>query len=276
MQQIIFFFIRNKNFLLFCVLFLLSLSLIVKSHSFHKSKFVNSANFLSGGIYSLKSNVTSYFNLKEKNNLLIEENARIRKVLEGFKESNLIPELDSLLFPSKYNFIPARIINNSYSKTKNRLTLSSGAKNNIKIDMGVITSNGIVGIIDNVSKNYATVQSILNTKSQINAKLKSSYHFGTLIWNTNNSNIVQLVDVPRLAPVVLGDTITTGGKSTIFPKGILIGTIKDFSLGDDENYYNINIQLFNDMTNLEHVYVIENIDIQEIMSIEKGVENEKY
>lgn len=276
MQQIIFFFIRNKNFLLFCVLFLLSLSLIVKSHSFHKSKFVNSANFLSGGIYSLKSNVTSYFNLKEKNNLLIEENARIRKVLEGFKESNLIPELDSLLFPSKYNFIPARIINNSYSKTKNRLTLSSGAKNNIKIDMGVITSNGIVGIIDNVSKNYATVQSILNTKSQINAKLKSSYHFGTLIWNTINSNIVQLVDVPRLAPVVLGDTITTGGKSTIFPKGILIGTIKDFSLGDDENYYNINIQLFNDMTNLEYVYVIENIDIQEIMSIEKGVENEEY
>lgn len=276
MQQIIFFFIRNKNFLLFCVLFLLSLSLIVKSHSFHKSKFVNSANFLSGGIYSLKSNVTSYFHLKDKNNLLIEENARIRKVIEGFKESNLIPELDSLLFPSKYNFIPARIINNSYSKTKNRLTLSSGAKNNIKIDMGVITSNGIVGIIDNVSKNYATVQSILNTKSQINAKLKSSYHFGTLIWNTINSNIVQLIDVPRLAPVVLGDTITTGGKSTIFPKGILIGTIKDFSLGDDENYYNINIQLFNDMTNLEHVYVIENIDIQEIMSIEKGVENEKY
>ena len=276
MQQIIFFFIRNKNFLLFCVLFLLSLSLIVKSHSFHKSKFVNSANFLSGGIYSLKSNVTSYFNLKEKNNLLIEENARIRKVLEGFKESNLIPELDSLLFPSKYNFIPARIINKSYSKTKNRLTLSSGAKNNIKIDMGVITSNGIVGIIDNVSKNYATVQSILNTKSQINAKLKSSYHFGTLIWNTNNSNIVQLVDVPRLAPVVLGDTITTGGKSTIFPKGILIGTIKDFSLVGDENYYNINIQLFNDMTNLEHVYVIENIDIQEIMSIANGVENEEY
>ncbi len=276
MQQIIFFFIRNKNFLLFSVLFILSLSLIVKSHSFHKSKFVNSANFLSGGIYSLKSNVTSYFHLKDKNNLLIEENARIRKVLEGYKESNLIPGIDSLLFPSKYNFIPARIINNSYSKTKNRLTLSSGAKNNIKIDMGVITSNGIVGIIDNVSKNYATVQSILNTKSQINAKLKSSNHFGTLIWNTNNSNIVQLVDVPRLAPVVLGDTITTGGKSTIFPKGILIGTIKYFSLSDDENYYNINIQLFNDMTNLEYVYVIENIDIQEIMSIEKGVENEEY
>ncbi len=276
MQQIIFFFIRNKNFLLFSVLFILSLSLIVKSHSFHKSKFVNSANFLSGGIYSLKSNVTSYFHLKDKNNLLIEENARIRKVIEGFKESNLIPELDSLLFPSKYNFIPARIINNSYSKTKNRLTLSSGAKNNIKIDMGVITSNGIVGIIDNVSKNYATVQSILNTKSQINAKLKSSNHFGTLIWNTINSNIVQLIDVPRLAPVVLGDTITTGGKSTIFPKGILIGTIKYFSLSDDENYYNINIQLFNDMTNLEYVYVIENIDIQEIMSIEKGVENEEY
>ena len=141
--------------------------------------------------------------------------------------------------------------------------------------MGVITSKGIVGIIDNVSNNYATVQSILNTNSQINAKLKSSNHFGSLVWNTKDPNMVQLIDIPRLAPVKIGDTITTGGRSTIFPKGILIGTINDFTLGKDENYYNLNIKLFNDMTNLEHVYIIENTDAEEIKLVEKGKEDEE-
>jgi rod shape-determining protein MreC len=139
--------------------------------------------------------------------------------------------------------------------------------------MGVITSKGIVGIIDNVSNKYATIQSILNTNSQINAKLKNVKHFGSLVWNTEDPNIIQLIDIPRLAAVKTGDTIVTGGRSTIFPEGILIGAVIDFELTEDENSQNLNIQLFNDMTNLEHVYIIDNLDTQEIINLEKGLEN---
>ena len=139
--------------------------------------------------------------------------------------------------------------------------------------MGVITSKGIVGIVKNTSANYSTVQSILNTNSQINTKLKKSNHFGSLIWNTKNPHIVQLIDIPRLAPLIIGDTVVTGGRSTIFPEGLLVGIINDFSLNENNNSYTLNIQLFNDMTNLEHVYIIENYDANEINMLEKEVEN---
>lgn len=273
MQQILFFFIRNKNFLLFCVLFLVSLGLTIQSHSYHKNKFITSANFLSGGMYSYKSDVTSYFKLKSENNQLIEENLRIREKLEFYKKNSFFSEIDSTSILSKYDYIPARVINNSFSKTKNKITIDEGSKSNIELDMGVITSKGIVGIINNSSKNYATIQSILNTNSQINAKLKSTSHFGSLVWNTNDPNIVQLIEIPRLAPLVIGDTIVTGGKSTIFPEGILIGTIKDFKLLDDESSYTLNVQLFNDMTNLNHVYIIKNSEREEIKLVEKGEED---
>ncbi len=273
MQQILFFLIRNKNFLLFCFLFLLSLTLTIQSHSFHKNKFINSANFFSGGIYSIKSNVTDYFNLKKENKILLEENARIKKRLESIKLLDLTTEIDTTTLPSKYHFVSAKIINNTYSKSKNILTLNKGVKKNIKIDMGVITSKGVVGIVKNTSANYSTVQSILNTNSQINTKLIKSNHFGSLIWNTKNPHIVQLIDIPRLAPLIIGDTVVTGGRSTIFPEGLLIGIIKDFSLNENNNSYTLNIQLFNDMTNLEHVYIIENFDANEINMLEKEVEN---
>lgn len=269
MQQILFFFIRNKNFLLFVFLFSISFILTIQSHSFHKNKFINSANFFSGGIYSIKNNITSYFNLKDENSLLIEENARLRKQLESFNDLSISKEIDTNAFFSKYEFVTAKVINNSFYKSRNILTINKGVKKDVAEDMGVISSNGLVGIVKNTSSNYATVQSILNTNSQINSKLKKSNHFGSLIWDTNNPNIVQLIDIPRLAPINEGDTIVTGGKSTIFPEGILIGTINNFKLNEDENSYTLNIKLFNDMTNLEHVYIIKNKDAGEIISLEK-------
>ena len=273
MQQIIFFLIRNKNFLLFIVLFSISIFLTIQTHSYHKNNFVNSSNNITGGIYTIKSSITNYFNLREENEILIDENTRIRIQLESYKSKVINQNIDTNSILSKYYFVSAKVINNSFSKTKNKLTIDKGERDSIQLDLGVITSKGIVGIIDNVSNKYATIQSILNTNSQINAKLKNAKHFGSLVWNTEDPNVIQLIDIPRLASVKIGDTIVTGGKSTIFPEGILIGAVIDFELTEDENSQNLNIQLFNDMTNLQHVYIIDNLDSQEIINLEKGLEN---
>jgi len=272
-QQIIFFFIRNKNFLLFSILFVISLALTIQSHSFHTTRFTSSANFLSGGVYSAKSNVTGYFGLKIENQELIDENTHLRSLLAKYSAIPKEIKLDSSDTSAKYIFVSAMVINNNYSKTKNLLTIKKGSIDGIGIDMGVITSNGIVGIVNNVSKNYATVQSILNTNSQINARIKNSDHFGSLVWNTKNPNVVQLTEVNRLAPVKIGDSIITDGKSTIFPEGIPIGTIQSFELGENDSY-NLDIQLFNDMTSLKHVYIIENTEAEEIKMLEKEGEDE--
>jgi len=125
-----------------------------------------------------------------------------------------------------------------------------------------------VGIVDQVSKNYARVISILNGHSKINAQLKKTNHFGSLIWNGKDPNVVQLIDVPRLAPIKIGDTIVTGGKSLIFPQGIPIGSIEEFKLDQNESYYTIEIRLFNDMTNIGYVYIIENKEKEEIKELQ--------
>ncbi|PVW17216.1 rod shape-determining protein MreC [Marixanthomonas spongiae] len=273
MQQIIFFFIRNKNFLLFAVLFFVSVYLTIQTHGYHNGKYVSSANFISGNVFSAKSNVTGYFGLDEQNQRLLEENKRLRTQLEALKSSDESHGADSITIPSGFKYKSARIINNTYSKSKNYLTLQKGKKDSVKIDMGVISSKGIIGIVNAVSENFSTVQSILNTESQINARLKKSNHFGTLTWDTKDPNIVQLIDIPRLAPVKFGDTIITGGKSTIFPEGILIGTIQEYNLDEADNYYDLQVKLFNDMTNLKHVYLIENTNSEEILQLENQVEH---
>ncbi|WZL87869.1 rod shape-determining protein MreC [Salinimicrobium sp. 3283s] len=269
MQQIINFLIRNKNNILFLLLLTFSLFLTIQSHSYQKSKFISSANFLSGGIYSWTSDINSYFYLEEYNLRLLEENERLRTRLATYEDSLEIKTYrDTSSFDADYIFRASEVINNNYAKVDNYLTIKSGSRDGIERDMGVVTSKGIVGIVENVSPNYSTVISILNSNSRINAQLKRSNHFGTLVWNGDNPNIVQLIDVPSVAPIAEGDTIITGGRSLIFPKGLPIGAVKNFSLDQSESYYNIDIELFNDMTNIGYVYIIENTSQAEIRELQ--------
>ncbi len=253
--------------MLYLLLFSISLFFTIQTHSYHKSKFVNSANFLSGGIYGSVNDVSEYFNLKSQNQLLQEENNYLRSLVYNTTDTLAKPFLDTIQSGATYKFTPAIVIKNSYSATNNMLTINKGARDSIKQDLGVITSKGILGIVDNISNKYATVISILNTKSRISAQLKKTNHFGSLVWDTKSPNIIQLQEIQKIAPVKKGDTIVTSGLSSIFPKNIPIGTVQSFNLDVAENYYIINVKLFNDMTNIEHVYVIENKDASEINSL---------
>jgi rod shape-determining protein MreC len=269
MQQIFNFIFKNSYRMLFLLLMIIAVSLTIQSHSYHKSKVISSANFFTGGVYEMTSNVEGYFNLKVQNEELAKENARLKGLLFNIKDSTKVPNLDSIKGVKKTDIIISKVIKNSYSNQVNFLTLNSGSKQGVKPEMGVINSLGIVGVIENTSANYSTVLSILNTESPLNAKVKKSNHIGSLTWNGKNTGFVQLTDVPRLATVRKGDTIVTGAQSTIFPENIGIGTIEKIYIDNETNLYMIDVRLFNDMTSLGHVYIIRNKDREEIINLEK-------
>ncbi|WP_108803496.1 rod shape-determining protein MreC [Aquimarina sp. Aq107] len=269
MQQIINFLIRNKNFLLFLLLLFFSLILTIQSHSYHKSKFISSTNFLSGGVYGWRYSITNYFGLKNKNERLLEENELLRNQLSLLTKDTIATTFtDTTSFSKPYTFIKGNVYKNDYSKADNYILINKGEKDGIKADMGIITDKGIIGIVENTSKNYSRVISILNSNSRINAGLKKSNQYGSLVWNGKDPNIVQLETVPRQAILKKGDTIITNGRSTIFPRGIGIGTILNYELDQNQSYFLIDVQLFNDMTDIGFVYAIKSNDATEIKLLE--------
>ncbi|WP_439130321.1 rod shape-determining protein MreC [Polaribacter sp.] len=270
MQQLIYFFQRFKNFLFFLLLAFVSLVLTFNNLNFHKSKFVNSANYITGGLYSKASSISEYWNLKSENKRLAEENTRLKNIIE--KNNSIVfnidsIQIDSLKYHQKYTFTSAKIINNNYNKDFNFLTINKGENQGIAKEMAVINSKGIIGFTEQTTSEYARVQSILNRNSKINARLKNSNYFGTLVWDGRDYNTVQLSDIARQAPLKIGDTIETGGMSTIFPEGILIGTITKINKGNTADN-TVDVKLFNDMSNLGYVNVIKNLDKLEIKSLE--------
>ena len=274
MQQIFNYIFKNSHKLLFLLLLGISLALTIQSHSFHRSKVISSANVVTGGVYAELNKANEYLNLKVQNEELAHENARLKKILFNKSDSSATIAIDSVRGVRKTDIMVSKVIRNSYNMHENYLTINSGTSDGIEPDMGVINSSGIVGIVNTSSKNYSTVISVLYIKSRINAKIKKSSHFGSLVWNAKSTGYVQLIDVPRLAAVRKGDTVVTGGQSVIFPENINIGTIAKIYTDNQTNYYTLDIKLFNDMTSLGHVYILKSRDRQEIKELEKTIPSE--
>ena len=290
MQQIIDFIIRKKDVVVYLILLSFSFALILNSNYFQKSKVLLFSNNISNYTTKNLNYFNEYFKLKELNYKLSEENLVLKNQLEKINESS---GLDSL---TNENFLykNAKVISNNLSSFKNRIIVNKGIRDGIKNEMGVISSDGIVGIIDNTTKRYSSIMSILNIEMKINAKVKRTEHFGTLEWNGFDTRHLTLNDISETAKIKVGDSIITGGMSLIFPEGINIGivskiinqnethsntkdsaftiNIKDDSiidLNNRENYLNIEVKLHNDMSNLNNVYIIESFNKKEFQKLKK-------
>ena len=264
MFQIFNFISKNKSFLLFIILELVAFGLIVNTHSFHQSKFLAFTHFYSGRIQNTSNKINSYFDLKQVNKTLIDENTSLRNQIEILKENqpNIELTIDSTLI-----YTNARVINNSFLNSNNFLTLDKGSKDGLKPNMGVITHKGLIGIVINTSPNFSTVLSLLNSKASFNVKMKNSNHFGSLQWNGKDFRTAQLYDIPLQANIKMGDSIVSGTYSLFFPEDIPIGKVKDFTI-DNKMYKVINVELFEDYSALNYVYVVENRNKEEIEQLE--------
>jgi rod shape-determining protein MreC len=271
MQQIIYFIKKFRYFLLFLFLEVIALFLIVQHHSFHSSKFIHSANAVSGYLFERKTAITEFINLKQENERLNRENAQLKNLLliSGKEIDTAATQvIDSSEYSQQYKIRTVKVVNNDFRRQNNYLTINKGSNHGLRQDQGVITGEGIIGVIKNLSGNYATVLSILNTNSRINVRLKHSNHFGTMLWNGQDYRIVQIVDIPRQAVIAEGDTLISGGRSAIFPEGIPIGSIRDYTLRNNQ-YETINVELFTDMSALTQVQTVANLLREEQLDLEE-------
>ena len=285
MQQIIDFIIRKKDVVVYIVLLIFSLALVFNSSYFHKSKIILFSNSIANYSTENFNYLNEYFELKKINSNLLEENLFLKNQLEKINKNISLDSLTNINFSYKN----AKVISNNLSSFKNRLVINKGIKDGLKNEMGVINSDGIIGIVNYTSKNYSSIMSILNIETKINAKIKKTSHFGTLEWDGLSTKYLKLNDIPETAKIKIGDSIVTGGMSLIFPEGIKIGVVSKISKHENqvtsysvrsgnndafkyesrENYLNIKVKLNTDMSNLNNVYIIESLNREEFQKVKK-------
>ncbi len=272
MRNLIQFIIRYNFVLLFLILETFALALLFQKNDYHRSWFVNTAQTFTGWYYERIGNANKYLGLRKVNLELARENTLLRNELDKAYKSEEVffYSVHDSARRQRYYYTPARVINNSVNKRQNFLTLNKGSLDGIREEMGVISSKGVVGIVVGLSPHFSGVISLLNTDFRISAKLKKNDYFGSLSWPGRDYRYVMLSEIPHHVEVDVGDTVVTSGYSAIFPEGVLIGTVEDFSVTGG-SFLEIRVKLSIDFRNVSHVEVVSNLRRDEQLELEKRI-----
>jgi rod shape-determining protein MreC len=270
MRNLFNFIIRHYFFFMFLALQVICFMLIAQNHHYQRSFLINSSNILTGNIFSTRTNIVEYFSLAQTNRQLARENANLHNQL---KQSFLITDQQVFTFrdtvyQNQYNYINARVINNTVSLRNNYITLNKGRNHGIRPDMGVITQDGVIGIVVDVSNNFSSVLSFLHSNIQISAKIKKNDHLGTVIWEGYNYRKATMLYIPTHIQIDIGDTIVSSGFSHIFPQGVMIGVVSEYEIRRGDNFFTLQLELSRDFNNLDYVQVVKNIFREEQVELE--------
>ncbi|MBK7213700.1 MAG: rod shape-determining protein MreC [Bacteroidales bacterium] len=274
MRNLLAFIIRYHVFLLFLLLESIALILLVNSTYYQRSMLQSTGNSVSGRFYSSVSNVSEYLKLRRTNELLATENALLRQMkgISFLKTDTSTFWVQDTLYKQQYTYMVARVIYNTVGKRNNYIMLNKGRRHGIDKDMAVITSNGVVGTVVNVSDNFAWVMSILNRQTKLSGRIKKNNQMGTIVWNGMDHSYGTLTDIPAHVKIAKGDTIVTSGFSYIFPANLMLGTIQDFRVEQGEHFYIIPFKFSVDFNSLDYVYVVRNLLKDEQEKLEKTTE----
>lgn len=269
--------LRNYAFLLFLLLEVAAFVLIFNFNSYQKSKYLNSSNYFVASVYNSFNSVTNYFGLATVNRELAEENARMRSLLNNSRQLAALRDLGMTAangIDTVYQYIAARVINNSVNKQQNFITLNKGRKHGVSPDQGIINADGIVGVVTQVSESYSIGFSVLNQRWGVSAKLKKSGTFGPLAWDGQDYRQANLMEIPFHVVLTKGDTVVTSSYSSVFPEGVMIGTVAWFEKPDGENYYRIKVDLSTNFKALSFVELVDNVKKPEIQLLEKLLQDD--
>ncbi|OEK02523.1 rod shape-determining protein MreC [Roseivirga sp. 4D4] len=264
MGQLLAFLVKYRAFFIFLFLELICISLIVSNNDYQRSAYLKSSNGLIGSITESSDNIGEYFGLRRVNRELAEENARLRELLLS-KPGISIDSLSNYTIESdstdslEYVLRSAEIVRNNIRMANNFFMINKGTKDGIKAEMGVVSPSGVVGKIRYASKNYAEGISLLNTRNSFSAKHKNSDRIGTVQWDGVDPKVAKLLFITPDVNMQVGDTIVTSSFNAVFPKNLIIGTVKSSQRDANNTYLDVDVDLSVDFGRLSYVYVIENI-----------------
>lgn len=273
MNKILEFFYKYLSVVIFLILEILAFLLVVNKNDLQRSVAFRYATTLSAWTYEVTNLVTDYFGLVEANKYLAEENARLYKEIADYK-SKFVDSVDvqsMVTYQSSENYLSAKVVFNSVYDLQNYIIIDKGSVHGVEEDMGVFAPQGVVGVVQRVSKNYAVVLPIINPEQVISAKIKGNNQLGSVKWDGKSPLKAKLYEIPSHVNVVAGDTVVTSGFSAIFPEGVMIGVVDKAAHVENTMYCDVDINLAVDFQSLSYVTVAVFENKNELLNLQKSL-----
>jgi rod shape-determining protein MreC len=244
-------------------------------------KFVkDTVSWTQGLFYRPAAYIAGFFEDIRQLSVIYEENKTLKLTLTQYaRDTQKLNELeaqnkvlkDALGFTERqkqannYKYRMAEVVTVNADPFNNTLSINLGQKDGIKKDMAVMTIDGLVGRINEVSEFYSNVQLLTeindtdsNSKAiAVTVKGRESQSFGMIeSFDVKTGNLV-MNKVDQADPMQVGDTVITSGLGLVFPNGIEIGKIVSIGLGEFGITHKVLVEPKASFRHIREVYVVE-------------------
>ncbi len=263
MSELVEFFVRSRNFILFVLLEVLCFYFIVNTSNYWRATYFNTANQYAATVLAWSSAANEYTQLRQVNADLASENQRLNAQLTRQLQSKpLAPDeyrADSA-FAGRFRFVVAKVVNNTTQFANNYITIDKGTDDGIGPGMGVISPTGIVGKVKVCSRHFSVITSILHAEFMVSSKLVKANEIGTARWDGIDPHLMKLNDISisHDKPVVKGDSVVTSEFNSTFPPNVLVGRVRTVGIQPNQTFHDITLNLATNFSNLSFVYVVDN------------------
>jgi rod shape-determining protein MreC len=239
--------------------------------SFPRTKFFNSSTAVTGTLLTWERNIVKYLYLDQANEKLQAENIELEKQIPNnfISVDPKTAVINDTIKKLSFERTPATVINSSHTHSNNYFTINAGSAKGIERKMGVVSSDGIVGIVYDVSEHFAIVKSVLTSDINISAYISGSNAHGIIKYENNDPRRVKLTGISNDIVIKKGSRVNARGSGGYFPQGEPIGIVEKLKPIEGKPMWDITVRLNQDMRKLRYVYIIKNMNT--ILGIITGV-----
>lgn len=253
-----------KRYGYWAVFLLLEVAALVAFFSFNERQggaLLTSVNEVAAVVNTARSEVVGFVNLRHVNKQLTEDNVRLQQMVARQGQETAVAD-------SVFGMVMARVVSQSVNRRDNYIVLDKGSSAGVTEGMGVVASNGVVGIVFLVEKHYCMVLPTINSRSSISCTLRGKNFYGYLQWGGGDARQAYLTDVPRYAEIARGDTVETSGYSAMFPRGYYVGRVTYITDADDGLSLRVDVRMDVEFASLSDVCILVNHDRAERDSLD--------
>ncbi len=273
MSELVDFFVRSRNFILFLLLEVLCFYFIISSSNYWGATYFNTSNYYAAKVLAWSNTANEYTNLRQVNADLAQENERLNKqitlLLQSHPPAPAEYAADSA-FADRFKFTVAKVVNNTTQFANNYITIDKGTLDGIRPGMGVISPTGVVGRVKICNPHFSVITSILHSGFMVSSELQKAKETGTAKWDGLDPHLIKLDAVSRYKPVAAGDSVVTSEYNSTFPPGVMVGRVRSVGVQPNQTFHDITLNLATNFSNLSFVYVVEN----RLQSAQKQLEDQ--
>ena len=269
MRNIILLIQKYRNFLFFLFLEFISLFFLFSSrNSYHHYNYLSSSNSITSSLYNFQYNMFSYFYLREVNNDLLKENSNLKNQVlnRDLVVGRKFIKYDDIIYQKNFFFKEVKVINSQFKYYENFLIINAGKKSGVKEKMGMIGTKGVLGIVKNVTDNYATIRPLINPNFGLKVLHENTNSWGDLIWipEDNNFQNIFVTNIPIYTKVKLGDYFITSGAEGLFPRGLKVGKVIEIKENIEQQTLDIKLKNEEDFSRTKIGFIVFNKTAEEI------------